>query len=407
MKYFKNIVIIIALVFAIFLGVLCGVLFSKDTKKIDTVFINEVYNNALNGVYIEGVYDYTIINDKGEVIYSTIEVENKSYEAFLTEAIKNGNVVKEMEDNRIIFYISSDKIYEEFINEIAIIVITFIACIFLFLILACIYIYYRLVYPFSKLQTFANAVAKGELDKKLEMSRYNNFGAFEEAFDIMRNNLALEREKVKEVNESKRELMAEIGHDIKTPLSSISAICECNLIKRDDIGYKTILDKAKKIESLVNDIYNATIDELDELSCNPILISSDKIYEIIEKVDYNGYVNIKSRVNTSVICDEFRLTQVLENIIINSYKYANTEIDVESKEHKDKIEIIIKDYGRGVDDRELSFVMDKFYRGERQKESNGQGLGLYISRKLLQKMGGDMACENCNGFLVRVFLPKS
>ena len=67
--------------------------------------------------------------------------------------------------------------------------------------------------------------------------------------------------------------------------------------------------------------------------------------------------------------------------------------------------MIFKDYGAGVAAEQLSYIMDRFYRGEKTAEKLGQGLGLNICRKLILRMGGDMNCYNDNGFVVQLNVP--
>lgn len=100
------------------------------------------------------------------------------------------------------------------------------------------------------------------------------------------------------------------------------------------------------------------------------------------------------------------------NIITNSYKYANTKIDVDYSLIDDYLEMKIRDYGPGVSEEELPAVTNKFYRGKdaekRQKE--GSGLGLYISKSFMEKMDGDLICERADengGFSVKLLIPLS
>lgn len=382
--------------------------FNKEPENIDTVFINEVYSGALRGEFIEGKYDYIFIDKEGNIIYSTFsDTKDMSYEARLNDAIKNGYVVKEVGDSRLIFLVSNEDNFNKINSYYVISLITVSFLIAVFLVVYNVYFYIKYIRPFEKLESFALEVSGGNFDKELLFNKNNNFGAFEEAFDIMRSNLKKEKERADSLEESKKTLMAEIGHDIKTPLMSIRAISELGAIKSDDERYKIIIDKTNKIESLINDIYNATLEEIGQLDIKNRVHSIEDIYSLIKDVDYNGYISIKNyEENIDVIYDSFRMTQIFENIIINSYKYADTEIDVITEKDKEYIYISFKDYGKGIEEKEKRYIMDKFYRGEKVSETNGQGLGLYISRKLIMRMGGDMSVENDNGFKVTVKIKR-
>jgi signal transduction histidine kinase len=92
-----------------------------------------------------------------------------------------------------------------------------------------------------------------------------------------------------------------------------------------------------------------------------------------------------------------RLQQVLDNIIGNSYKYANTEIEINARFENQYLVIDISDTGSGVPDDELPLLLNKFYRGKNAGDKSGYGLGLHISRFLLEQMSGEFRCENRPG----------
>ncbi len=407
----KKMILNLSLSLLILLMVIISAVLAIQSEKIegvDTVFINEVYNAALRGEYVEGKYDYVYIDGDGSIIYSTLSDErDMSYDSRMNEALKKGYAVKESGDKRIIFYVSN----EEYLTKINGYYVVSLAALSLllaaFLIVYNVIFYIRNIRPFKKLEKFALNVSEGNFNKELLFNKNNNFGAFEEAFDIMRSNLKRERERADIAEESKKTLMAEIGHDIKTPLMSIRAISEMGLIKSGDERYRIIIEKTNNIESLVNDIYNATLEEIGELDIKVKRHSASDIYDIIKEVDHNGYVSVKNHESDKyVLYDSFRLTQIFENIIINSYKYADTEIDVITKSDEEYVYIIFKDYGKGIEEKEKRYIMEKFYRGEKVSETNGQGLGLYISRKLIMRMGGDIYVENDNGFKVTVKIKR-
>jgi signal transduction histidine kinase len=118
-------------------------------------------------------------------------------------------------------------------------------------------------------------------------------------------------------------------------------------------------------------------------------------------------ITLKNRIAECLIkCDPLRLSQVIDNVINNSYKYAGTDIDVSFTMNKPEKNLIIriKDYGSGVNENELALICEKFYRGsdEKVKNSAGSGLGLYLSRQFMEGMGGHFTCYNDGGFLVEL-----
>ncbi|MCL2426845.1 MAG: HAMP domain-containing histidine kinase [Oscillospiraceae bacterium] len=256
--------------------------------------------------------------------------------------------------------------------------------------------------PFRKLQGFARSVAEGQLDTPLEMDKHNRFGAFSESFDIM-------REEIHKANQSKKELVAALSHDIKTPIASIKAVTELMLVKNNDEKQQaqlgTITAKAEQVNALITNMFDATLEELQVLHVTPIEEDSAKIAELIKTADYEGRTAISQIPSCLVIADLLRLQQVFDNIISNSYKYADTDIVVSAAFEEQYLVIKVKDFGAGVSSDELPHLFDKFYRGGNREKVSGQGLGLYISRYFMKQMQGDIVCNNYDdGFAVKVFI---
>ena len=108
--------------------------------------------------------------------------------------------------------------------------------------------------------------------------------------------------------------------------------------------------------------------------------------------------------------DVKRLGQVIGNIIANSFKYADTKIDVDYRVIKGYLELQIRDYGPGVPKEELQLITNKFYRGKEVEDTKkeGSGLGLYIAKTLMEKMNGEMICKSEGEvFTVILLIPLS
>jgi len=263
--------------------------------------------------------------------------------------------------------------------------------------------------PFRKLRRFARDVATGNLDIPLEMDRHGRFGAFTESFDLMREELKKARENERNADRSKKELVASLSHDIKTPVASIKAATELMLVKTRDekekIQLGRINEKAEQINSLITDMFHATLEELQELSVTPAEVQSTAISQLIQNADYKGRVKPFAVPDCIIVTDPVRLQQVFDNIIGNSYKYADTDIEVSANFGNGFLVIDITDFGPGASDDELPLLFNKFYRGKNSGDKSGYGLGLHISKFLLEQMLGEIQCENhSGGFTVTLFL---
>ena len=289
--------------------------------------------------------------------------------------------------------------------------------IFLFLMISLLgYIYYAIIKPFERMEEYAEEVAKGNLDLKLNYERNNLFGEFTWAFDRMRREIIKARTCEKEAIENNKTVIATLSHDIKTPIASIRAYTEglqanlaSNPLKRQKY-INIIIKKCDEVTALTNDIFLHSLADLGKLKMNLVEVSIKPI--IIEYL--NGLLCDKDNVfinddipDANLLIDTKRFEQVLENIINNSLKYAKDskiEIKVE-KSLKDYI-IIIRDYGKGISDEDMPFIFEKFYRGKNVGKEQGAGLGLYIVKYIMEQFNGNVYINSFkDGLEVRLIIP--
>lgn len=260
------------------------------------------------------------------------------------------------------------------------------------------YMHYTTVRPFKKLKGFAERVAGGNLEVPLEMDRQNVFGAFTESFDIMRSELKKARIAEAQANASKKELVAKLSHDIKTPVASIKAVAEVGQAtagnQKNRESYSQIIRKADQINTLVTNLFTATLEELHQLSVDSTDIESGEIKTMLENSDYLSRTVVPEVPECLLCADKLRLQQVFDNIFANSYKYANTQITTQIIKENDFLYIAIEDFGGGVPQEEVAALKEKFRRGSNAENREGAGLGLHISDYFMKEMGGSLAIEN-------------
>ncbi len=276
-------------------------------------------------------------------------------------------------------------------------------------------IWYFYIRPFNKLSDFAASVSKGNLNVPLNMDKHNYFGAFTESFDRMREELKLSAEREAAANRSKKELVAELSHDIKTPVATIKATCEVMEVKykEPDVQEKVavIKSRASSVEQLVDNMFRATLDDLDELKVTPREESSLIINDMLSSLRFYGTVEQKGEIpECLILVDKLRLEQVIDNIAGNSFKYAGTTLEVEYRSDSSSVHVILSDRGPGVPEDELAMLTTKFYRGSEASESgkDGSGLGLYLASLFMEKMGGGLELKNREGggFTAEIVIKK-
>ncbi|MCR4837542.1 MAG: HAMP domain-containing histidine kinase [Eubacterium sp.] len=385
----------------------------------------------MQGISQEKLFDYTVIDRDGNLLFASKEGMATSVSA----ATAHYDVIRNIEvDGKVEGYLLVHNPYLELQSKRDFRQALMIGALLLIMLLLSLgyflYLRRRVVKPFDKMKSFATRVASGDLETPLEMDRAHVFGAFTESFDIMREELAASREREEAAVRSRKELVAELSHDIKTPVASIKAMADVmSLTAKDDVERETIAainGKADQIDRLISNLFHATLEELEQLEVRPEDVSSTEILQMIKEADYQKKA-VSPVIEDSVVrADRLRLNQVISNIIANSYKYANTEILVRSRfekvsvqkpdgteedqsteydQAKDFLVLEISDKGGGVPNNELELITQKFKRGSNAAGKDGSGLGLYISGYFMEKMGGSLECLNQGGgFTVRLKL---
>ncbi len=383
---------------------------SQKYNSCDLTMINDLYKNI----------EYEMENSAVEEIESKygcriLMREDPNYSNTLYRAIRNSDIILDYMDGdallgKIIFP-SNSNTFLQLKRNLAIVIAIVFAVTFIVLYTVLLLIYIRIIRPFQRLEHFAGRISAGNLDIPLTMDKANYFGAFTESFDLMREELKRARQGEYEANISKKELVAELSHDIKTPVSTIKALCELlEVTSTDEDMIKklgTIHQKADVIDKLISNMFHATLEELEVLKIEPQEEYSTIILSMFEDLNHYNKIHIKNSLPGCLIyCDKLRLNQVIDNIVNNSYKYANTDIDVSFYEDGSFVNIEVRDYGDGVKKEDLLLVCEKFFRGSNASSHDGSGLGLYLAKLFMEGMEGKLECKTENGFVVRLGIRK-
>ena len=283
-------------------------------------------------------------------------------------------------------------------------------------------IYRNVVRPIREFEGFAEAVAKGRLDVQLPRRRVNLFGNFTESFDIMREELRDAREREVQANKAKREMVAGLSHDIKTPVSTIQAACEVLDAKypdEADMREKTavIAAKTNTINQLVNNLFQSTLEELEELPVNPAEVPASRIEGFFTDMNQKGDIVLENHIPECLVyIDPIRMEQAVDNVVSNSRKYAGTDIRVSFDEVDGVgsgdgtaarfIRIRVRDSGSGVPEEELGRITEKYFRGANTAGQVGYGLGMYLVSWYMEKQGGGLEYYNDGGFVVELLVRK-
>ena len=394
---------------------ICIVFVTKISDiKADPVKINEciysIKNNFGNPEKYNRELDYVIIDNDGNLIFKTKDNLSES----INEAIKTRGLILDLKTDgttgyKIIFDYNLNGQLEDVKSRI-IWIFAIIGGIQIVIVL-CWYIFLKkkILTPFHKINSFAARVAEGNLDIPLTMDKEHVFGEFTEAFDLMRSELKKARLAEKKANDDKNEMVAKLSHDIKTPVASIKSTSEIGFEVTNEERTKKMFNvinvKTDQIKALVDNLFNSSVRDVTEIAVNPGNYDSKDITGLIKNADYLNRAGDFSIPHCSVFMDKLRLQQIFDNIFTNSYKYADTEISVQTGFVDEYLVISIADKGPGVKDEELLMLKQKYKRGSNATDKDGAGLGLYLVDYFCRKMDGELKLANLEkGFEVSVYL---
>lgn len=432
MKNYARVVIIVCIIF--FVGIIgfsiaAGAnLDDYSESYVDILQLNDIretakknWNNLQNLDEKDFGADFVVLDNENNILYSSIytaedttltveDAVNRRYP--YSYVIKDGRVA-----GCVIMLDSGEDAYEGIKNRM---LLGFGICTLSILagaVLLGIYIRRNIVVPFRRMKDFAAKVAEGNLDEPLLIEKSNLFGVFSESFDIMREELASSKKREQELQRKEKELVASLSHDLKTPITGIKLSAELLRAKlargeTENLGQiaDNVFKKAEQMDLLVSDLFTYTLEDLSEFTVNCQDEESGVLSDIVRKNDDKGCIVQSSIPGVLINTDVKRMDQVIGNIISNSFKYANTQIDVTYAVTGEYLEMQIRDYGPGVPSEELPLITNRFYRGKSiaDTKKEGSGLGLYISKTLMEKMNGELICKNeADGFSVILLIPLS
>ena len=261
--------------------------------------------------------------------------------------------------------------------------------------------------PIIELNTAMKQIKGGNYDYMLQTDAKGEIGDLYRNYEDMRLQLKESIAEKAEQEKQNRELISNISHDLKTPITSIKGYVEgimdgvADTPEKQDRYLKTIYNKACDMQKLINELTMYSNVENNRIKYNFHRINlSDYFGDCIEEVgldlenkgivlDYSNLVDP----DTLIVADPEQLRKVINNIISNSVKYMDKtakRIDIRILDEVDAIRVEIEDNGRGIATKDLSRIFDRFYRTDASRNSlqGGSGIGLSIVKKIIEDHGG-------------------
>lgn len=272
----------------------------------------------------------------------------------------------------------------------------------------------RLLKPFYQLRELPFELSKGNLTVPLKEQKSHFFGRFIWGMDLLRENLEQKKETELKLQKEKKTLILSISHDIKTPLSAIKLYAKAleknlysNPEKQKEIA-RRMNEKADEIEAFVSQVISACNEDFLNLT-----VQKEEFYLSQVMKQISGYYTEKLELlktdfkiadyrDCILKGDLDRIVEVLQNIMENAIKYGDGHsVFITFSSEEDCQLITVSNSGCTLADTELVHIFDSFWRGSNSSKCSGNGLGLYICRQLMNKMGGEVFAE-CSEQKVRV-----
>lgn len=282
---------------------------------------------------------------------------------------------------------------------------------------------HRQVQYMQKLCTAMHKIANGDLTTTVEVEGDNELSQMAVELNQMAQQVRTLMEREREAERTKNDLITNVAHDLRTPLTSIIGYLELLSSNRplDETIRKKYLSiayqKSCHLQLLIEDLFGFTslgygkftakMDELDIVNLLAQLL--DEFYPIFEQnhLQYNYTTNVPSK---TIIGDGTLLARLFDNLINNAVKYGNDGkmINVILTAQEEVVTIQVINFGTIIPTSELNMIFDKFYRMEqsRSTQTGGTGLGLAIAKNIVDVHNGTITAESSlNGTVFKVVLP--
>ena len=269
------------------------------------------------------------------------------------------------------------------------------------------WIYRSIAVPLVKLKKATQNIKEGNLDFVLEVEGKDEFSQLCQDFEEMRKRLKESTEEKILMDKENKELISNISHDLKTPITAVKGYVEgimdgvADTPEKMDRYVRTIYNKTNEMDHLINELtFYSKIDTnripytFSKLNVEDYF--SDCAEELGLEMETRGielvYANYVEK-DVQVIADGEQIRRVIHNIVSNAIKYMEKPkgiIQLRVKDVGDFIQVEIEDNGKGIAAKDLPYIFDRFYRTDvsRNSSKGGNGIGLSIVKKIMEDHGG-------------------
>ena len=285
------------------------------------------------------------------------------------------------------------------------------------------WIYHSIVTPIHMLQVATQNIKNGNLDFEVEVHNKDEIGELCKDFEEMRIRLKDNAEEKLRSEQQSKELISNISHDLKTPITAIKGYVEglidgvADTPEKQNKYLQTVYSKAIDMDHLINELSFYSKIDTNKIPytfsrLNVVGYFEDCAEDLSRELEdehigfsYQNYVDD----SVQMIADAEQIKRVINNIVGNSKKYsdkADTKIHMTIKDVGDFVQVEIEDNGKGIAAKDLPYIFDRFYRTDASRNSSkgGSGIGLSIVKKIMEDHGGKIWVTSKEGIGTVMYL---
>ena len=285
------------------------------------------------------------------------------------------------------------------------------------------WIYHSIVTPIHMLQVATQNIKNGNLDFEVEVHNKDEIGELCKDFEEMRIRLKDNAEEKLRSEQQSKELISNISHDLKTPITAIKGYVEglidgvADTPEKQNKYLQTVYSKAIDMDHLINELSFYSKIDTNKIPytfsrLNVVGYFEDCAEDLSRELEdehigfsYQNYVDD----SVQMIADAEQIKRVINNIVGNSKKYsdkADTKIHMTIKDVGDFVQVELEDNGKGIAAKDLPYIFDRFYRTDASRNSSkgGSGIGLSIVKKIMEDHGGKIWVTSKEGIGTVMYL---
>ena len=286
-------------------------------------------------------------------------------------------------------------------------------------------VFYVLTRRLNKIKTSVSNFERGQLTERIDVEGNDELTDLANCFNRMADTLVDNMEEIKKADKLRRELIANVSHDLRSPLVSIQGYLETIMMRGDAISkedfkkyLETVMGNTKKLNGMINDLFDLAKLEAENVQPNlePISVAelvqdlSLQFQPIAENKGIELEVIFPENPNALITADMGLMNRAITNLMDNAIKHTpeGGKVTISSIQNGEDIVIKVSDTGSGISKEDIPLIFDRFYQVDKSRSNgSGAGLGLSIAQKIFALHNANLSVESLlqKGTTFRVSMP--